>query len=354
MATLRAGIIEDVDFPLLRVAGNGRLYAITRHLLDRLDVPFESLANSSIVKFVSMEFFQDLVLKKTLSGGAFNGYRAELRLGNGKRLPVEISGYSETSGPNRIYTLLIMETGKEATLVLDLGRFEENVRAQHLLRRYISKQLLARVRSAVTRGLDEIPNQSRHLTFLFADLVAYTQISEQARPDEVVDMLNLFIGATSAIVLHNEGFVDKIMGDSVFAVFENPLSAVLSAVEVQKQFNMLNFFRVAEGQPEVLLRVGIHSGNCILASIGSNDFMELTFIGDSVNTASRLEKACTPGAILVSASTIEPIRERVGSSRRLELQVKGKREPLSAEYVHSVTVNKGGKDIVIDMDESVF
>lgn len=350
----KSGLIEDVDFPLLRVSANGSVWAITRTLLERIGLPAEEVLRSSVVKFLPIEFLQDLILKKNLGTGPFSGYRAELRRADGTRVPIEITGYPEGAGPRRVYTLLVMESGREAGLVVDLGRFEENVRAQQLLKRYISKQLVARVESAVSKGLADIPNQERHLTFLFADLVAYTEISENTDTEEVVDMLNVFIGAISSIVLHNGGFVDKIMGDSVFAVFESPLFAVLSAVEVQKQFNMLNFFRVREGQPEVLLRVGIHAGACVLASIGSSDFMELTFIGDSVNTASRLEKACTPGAILASQAALASIRDRVGTSRSLELQVKGKRAPLHAEYVHSITVNKGGRDILIDMDESVF
>ncbi len=354
MDAVRTGVIEELEFPLLNVSPNGRVSAITRLLLNRLNLPAEEVLNASLVKFLSMEFFQDLVLKKTLASGPFSGYRCDLRLADGTRIPVEISGYPQTRGAARVFTLLIMETGREAALVVDLGRFEDNVRAQQLLKRYISKQLIARVRSTVSRGLTDIPNQERELTFLFADLVAYTAISETRDMQEIVGMLNLFIGATSAIVLHNGGYVDKIMGDSVFAVFESPLSAVLTAVEVQKQFNMLNFFRVAGGEPEVLLRVGIHSGRCVLASIGSSDFMELTFIGDSVNTASRLEKACTPGAILVSRSALEPIRDRVGTARSLELQVKGKKEPLHADYVHRVTVEKNGRDIIVDLDEAMF
>ena len=350
----KSGLIEDVDFPLLRVSANGRVWAVTGAFLKRIGLPAEEVLQASMVKFFSVEFFQDLILKKNLGADAFSGYRSELRRADGSRVPVVISGYPEANGPQRVQTLLIMETGREAALVVDLGRFEENVRAQQLLKRYISRQLVARVKSAVSQGLTEIPNQERDLTFLFADLVAYTELSENTHMDEVVGMLNLFIGAISAIVLHNGGFVDKIMGDSVFAVFESPLSAVLSAVEVQKQFNMLNFFRVREGESEVLLRVGIHSGPCVLASIGSSDFMELTFIGDAVNTASRLEKACIPGAILVSQSALMPIRDRVGTSRSLELQVKGKRDPLQADYVHRVVVNKGGKDIVVDIDESLF
>ena len=199
-----------------------------------------------------------------------------------------------------------------------------------------------------------IPNEEREFTFLFADLVSYTSLAERTSPEAILEMLNTSIGAASSIILHNHGFVDKIMGDSIFAVFEDPLNALLSAIEMQKQFNILNLFRLKTGEEEISIRVGIHTGHCILGSIGGDGFWELTFIGDAVNTASRLEKACKPSAILVSEATAHLVGEAAGYVESLELSAKGKSEPLQAHYLNRIQFEGPRGPVTIGLDDDLF
>jgi len=224
-----------------------------------------------------------------------------------------------------------------------------------VLRRYVSPQVMGGVQAAVREGRDSIADEERVFTFLFADLVAFTALAEKSSLRDVVDLLNLSIGANSSTILHWGGYIDKIMGDSIFAVFEEPLNSVIAAVEIQKQFNILNFFRIKDEQQPIELRIGIHTGPCLIASIGSAEFLELTYIGDAVNTASRIEKAALPGSILVSDQTIELVRSNVTLGDGVSLSVKGKSHILVAHYVKRVSFERSpGKVLALGIDDDIF
>ncbi|MEQ9364895.1 MAG: adenylate/guanylate cyclase domain-containing protein, partial [Leptospirales bacterium] len=95
-------------------------------------------------------------------------------------------------------------------------------------------------------------------------------------------------------------------------------------------------------------------GDCILGSIGSDDFLQLTFIGDAVNTASRLERAAEPGSILVSAATLRLVRDNVHVIKSVDLNLKGKTKPLSAGFVNSVHFEGPRGPITLGLDDHIF
>ncbi|MCE9597281.1 MAG: adenylate/guanylate cyclase domain-containing protein [Spirochaetia bacterium] len=280
-------------------------------------------------------------------------YRAKLKNSAGELIYYDVSGSMDVQPGGRRYRLMLRELGP-MDLSLETGPFLENVHAYSIAQRYISKDLIQRARRAASSGQKNLLNETRVLTFLFADLVSFTAYSEKRNPDEVVQMLNLSIGAASSNIIHYNGLVDKIMGDSVFAIFEEPLNAILAAVEMQKQFQILNLFNVKNNQDEIQVRIGIHTGECIQASLGTDDHMEWTAIGDSVNIASRLEKAAAPGTILVSAATVDVVRDNLSLVKEVEIAVKGKSVPLKGYYINRVTFQGPRGPISLGVDDDVF
>ncbi len=343
-------------FPLV-VAGDYRIQAISARLLKLLGYSPADVRGRSVVRLLGIEFFQELFVRAgKLWERPFQNYRAYLRTAGGEQYLFQLSGYKDLDSKGEArYTLFLQDIHREGQRYrLATGEFEDSIRASRMLRPYISRQLSSRAKSAVQAGYNKIPNEKREFTFLFADLVSYTALAEQSSPDEILEMLNVSIGATSSTILHSGGFVDKIMGDSIFAVFEKPLNAVIASIEIQKQFNILNLFRLKSGQPEVSLRIGVHSGECILGSIGSDDFLQLTFIGDAVNTASRLERAAEPGSILVSEATLQLVRENVQVIKTVELSLKGKAQALAAGFVNSVSFEGPRGPITLGLDDHIF
>jgi len=139
-------------------------------------------------------------------------------------------------------------------------------------------------------------------TVLFTDLKGYSSLSEQLGPSGVMDWLNEYMNATTRAVIDNGGVVHKYFGDSVMAVFGVPLirtteheikqdaiNAVRCALAMEKALLCLNKQWSEKGMQMGSMRVGICTGPLMAGSLGSADRMEYAVVGDTVNTASRLE-----------------------------------------------------------------
>jgi class 3 adenylate cyclase len=345
-------MMKRLDLFFLEADDQGKIRAISGGLIRLLGYPagHEITLQSLFDETTVAELF-GRKLSAWQNGLRF--YRAKVKNAAGEQIFFDVSGYMEIAPGGRRFRVMLRELGP-LDLALESGAFLENVHAYSIAQRYISRDLITRARRAANMGNKQLLNETRVLTFLFADLVSFTAYSETKTPDEIVQMLNLSIGAASSNIIHYNGVVDKIMGDSVFAIFEQPLNAVLAAVEMQKQFQILNLFNVKTNQPEIQVRVGIHTGECIQASLGTEDHMEWTAIGDAVNVASRLEKAAAPGTILASDHTVELIREKVTTVKELDVAMKGKTLPMKAYYITRVTFDGPRGPITLGVDDDVF
>ncbi|GAB4355149.1 MAG: adenylate/guanylate cyclase domain-containing protein [Methylohalobius crimeensis] len=139
-------------------------------------------------------------------------------------------------------------------------------------------------------------------TVLFTDLKGFTSVSEKSDPQELMDWLNIYMESMVKIVMDHQGVVDKFIGDAVMAVFGVPLArtrddeigrdalrAVQCAVAMGRKLEALNRDWRQQGLPSIGMRIGIHTGPMVAGSLGSRDRLEYTVIGDTVNTAARLE-----------------------------------------------------------------
>jgi adenylate cyclase len=189
----------------------------------------------------------------------------------------------------------------------------------------------------------------QEVTILFSDIRSYTTLTEGADAHEVVEMLNEYFTYMVDCIFDNNGILDKFIGDAIMAVFgapfsrpeEDPVNAVLAALDMRRQLAVYNEARRQAGQRPIDTGVGISSGEVVCGYIGSDKRMEYTAIGDGVNLASRLEGATKQyGAqVLISEYT----RDRVGGrfvTRELDhIRVKGKRKPVQ---IFEVLAEAGG------------
>jgi adenylate cyclase len=147
----------------------------------------------------------------------------------------------------------------------------------------------------------------RDMTILFSDIRSFTTLSESETPQETFDFLNSYLKDIGPIIRRNHGFIDKYIGDAVMALFpENPQDAVCAAIEMMQALALFNARRAESGLAPINIGIGIHSGACMLGTIGENDRLETTVISDAVNTASRIESLnkSLGTSILVSENTL--------------------------------------------------
>ena len=171
----------------------------------------------------------------------------------------------------------------------------------------------------------------RHIAVLFIDIRGFTTISESLAPEQVVEILNEYLSLVADAVAHWDGTLDKFIGDAAMAVFNAPrdlddyvFRAVCAAVELSRSADYLYDKYMKRYGKAVRFGVGINCGDAIVGNIGSKSRMDYTAIGDTVNTASRLEGSAKAGQILVSESVWEQVADRVTGSLVGPLHLKGK------------------------------
>ena len=219
------------------------------------------------------------------------------------------------------------------------------------------KQLLGQTTSpAVAQQLwdqrDELLSDGRFegrqlpVTVLFTDTVNFTSVSEGMNPRALMDWLNRGMEVCVPAVTKRGGMVNKFTGDGMLAVFGVPLeqdskaeaqAAIEAAMEIKAGLEQLNKDLLQDQEPAMRIRMGIHSGEALVGSMGSAERIEYAVIGDSVNCASRLEsldKQRHEGVlrVLLSSTTLDLLDPTFKSHLNLEywgpVQVKGREEPL--------------------------
>jgi class 3 adenylate cyclase/tetratricopeptide (TPR) repeat protein len=181
--------------------------------------------------------------------------------------------------------------------------------------------------------LRAIPGEERRLvTVLFADLVGYTSVSEARDPELIQEALSLCFDCLSAEVVRFGGYVDKVVGDEIMALFGAPRAqeddagkAVAAGLAMQRALEGLTpqlQERLGEG---FRMRIGINTGLVVTGAVGPGGY---TVTGDAVNVGARLEKAAEPGAVLVGESTRRLARRQFHWGDRQEFTVKGRVEPV--------------------------
>jgi adenylate cyclase len=178
-------------------------------------------------------------------------------------------------------------------------------------------------------------------TVMFTDIRGFTHFSESREPEAVVEALNQYFEIATRVILEYGGYVDKFIGDAVMGVFGVPVestvhaqSAVGAALAMQKEFMAA---AQASGNPVLAhVGIGINTGVLVSGNLGSQAKMEYTVIGDTVNTASRLNGLAQSGEVVISAATLEPIRALAEVEEMEPQMVKGKSEPVQVFKVLSM------------------
>jgi adenylate cyclase len=199
---------------------------------------------------------------------------------------------------------------------------------------YVSPQV---VRRLLEDRRDAVRGEQRRVAVLFSDLRSFTTLSEKLTPQETVAMLNDYLERMTQAVVTNGGRIDKFIGDAMMADWGTleaddsvEARAMQAALDMDMALDVLNEVRKEAGQTPLRMGIGIHVGDVVAGSIGSQRKLEFTVIGDAVNAASRFEGLCKVyGAnLIVSRAVIEGSRTPPDYRRLEKVIVSGKSEPI--------------------------
>jgi len=171
------------------------------------------------------------------------------------------------------------------------------------------------------------------ITTLFADVRGFTSFSEKYDPEQLVSILNLYLAAAAEAVLAQIGTLDKFMGDGIMALFNAPihqpdhtLRAVKAALGMRDA--IYNLHTNLPPEYHLVFGIGIHYGDAVLGLVGTEKAINYTAIGDSVNTAKRIQENAAGGQILISADAYGFVADLVDVRQVDPIQAKGKRQPV--------------------------
>lgn len=184
---------------------------------------------------------------------------------------------------------------------------------QQVMARYMAPEISAQILADPDRYL-KLGGESRQISVLFADIRGFTRYAQTHSPTRVVELLNLIFTELTRVVFKWHGTLDKYMGDSMMAVYGAPveqpdhaLCAVRAALDMHKAFEQLRAGWTDPQERRLGLGIGINTGEAVVGNIGTENLMNYTAIGDTVNIARRLEEMAASGHTLISEETCRHI-----------------------------------------------
>lgn len=237
-------------------------------------------------------------------------------------------------------TALVLSYG--TTVVIDFIREQ---REKRRLSRFFSPDVIKEILDS--RADSTLLGSRRRITILFSDIRGFTSLSEKLQPEEVVEMLREYLTVMTEIVFKHGGTVDKYVGDCIMALYGAPFEqpnhaeqAVRTGLEFQEQVKILSDRWEARCGARVRNGVGINTGEAVVGTIGSEQRLEYTAIGDAVNLASRLESITKEymSPIIVSQSTYDEVKHLFPARYLGEVKVKGKEIPVK---IYAITKEEG-------------
>jgi class 3 adenylate cyclase len=207
---------------------------------------------------------------------------------------------------------------------------------QRVLSRYVAEDVADIILTDPERYL-HLGGEILPVTVLFADIRGFTRYTEQRTGPQVVDTLNHIFPVLSHVIFSHRGTFDKYLGDGLMAFYGAPVPgdddtqrAVDTAVEMQHMFHKLR-----QGSKEFAtlgLGVGLHFGEAVVGTIGSERLMEYTVIGDTVNIAKRLQEHAETGQVILSRATYDQVKG-IKAKRLKPLKVFGRQESVEAYLI---------------------
>lgn len=225
-------------------------------------------------------------------------------------------------------TITMEKTIKQAQQIKNtLKAIKEN----NILRMYVDENVLNFMGGQEYES-KIMSNENIEGSVLFIDVCGFTKISENTAADVVVSMLNTYFDVMVKAIMNQDGHIDKFIGDSIMAVFRGEYHldrAIDAALAVRNQINTLPDIKGKENfRPKV--SIGIKSGEMVSGNIGSATLKRLdyTVIGDTVNTAARLQDAAKEDQIIICEGCFEKVKEAFKCENMGSITMKNKAKPL--------------------------
>ncbi|MGD8367766.1 MAG: adenylate/guanylate cyclase domain-containing protein [Desulfobacterales bacterium] len=210
---------------------------------------------------------------------------------------------------------------------------QENQRLKDSFGKFVSQE----IRDEILAGKTSLDGEMKRVTLLFSDLRNFTSMVEKHHPKQVVTIMNQYFNEMTLAINANKGLILQYVGDEIEAVFGAPIDfddhpdrAVKTALEMRRRLGALNKRLEHQGFAPLSHGIGIHSGAVLAGNIGSQERMSYALVGDTVNSASRIEGLTRQYDcdIIISQTTLNLLTESYPTTQLAAVKVKGKEDEL--------------------------
>lgn len=190
-----------------------------------------------------------------------------------------------------------------------IKKMKEEAIIRHQLEKYHSPDVVDMLMKQISNSHKlEFPAEEKVVTVLFCDIVNFSSLARQLKPAETANLLSHFFDEMTSVIFKHKGSVNKFMGDAIMALWGAPFSygkdeerACRCAADMMRA--LYKFLTKIDSSKWFKVRIGINTGEVIAGHIGSLNMLEYTVIGESVNTATRIQEFAKPNQILVGERT---------------------------------------------------
>ena len=246
----------------------------------------------------------------------------------------------------RVQTQLTLKRQKD-----EIQRLAEHLEVRN---RFIRNTFGRYLSDEVVESLLETPaglqlgGEKKTVTIMMSDLRAFTSVSERLGAEQVVRMLNRYLGEMTDIIMRHQGTIDEFIGDAILTIFGAPMSrgddarrAVACAASMQLAMDRVNAENQAEGLPRLEMGIAIHTGEVVVGNIGSHRRTKYGIVGPPVNLTGRIESYTVGGQVLLSEATLREAGDIVEVGEKLSVKAKGATEPITVHDLRGIAGEYG-------------
>lgn len=253
-----------------------------------------------------------------------------------------VEGTKAIASGNFHVRLAIPSRDEIGDLTESFNQMAKSLREKEMIKRAFTRYVAREVVEEILKDPERLvlTGERRDVTVLFCDVRGFTPLSERLSPEEVVSLLNEFYTLMIDTTFKHDGTLDKFLGDAVMSIFGAPIPhpdhsirAIRTALAMQAGVEELSKRRMEAGKEPIAVGIGVSAGEAVAGTVGTENRMEYTVIGDRVNLAARLEANAKPGQILMSQWTYEKVRDLVDVRPLGIMKVKGKEEQVEVYEV---------------------
>jgi len=234
-------------------------------------------------------------------------------------------------------TQLLAAVAAQAATAVEAARSQERAQREAMARAAFARFMPEHIIKELVENPQkfQLGGTNKRVTALFCDVRGFAKLSHRARPETIVDLLNILFTEMAAEIFQHQGTLNKYLGDGLMALFGAPvegtvdaINAVTAAIGMQRRIKEVNAQLAAKNLPSVQLGIGINTGEATVGCIGAEQRSEYTAIGDTINIASRIEGQAKPGQILVTEATAQELGAHFALSEPWSVEVKNIDEPV--------------------------